>query len=450
MAQLRTAAVQHGRALRALSPTMILLLGFAVFLLYAFPGYMSNDSCDQLGDARGHAFTDAHPPMMAAEWMILDGIVAGPVLMLVVQGGLFLAGLYGLLRGVTAPRSAAVIACLVLLFPPVLTTMAVIWKDSQMAAYLMAGAALLTSPRLGRRLAGLGMISLGIAFRHNAFAAAIPLVWLLFYWRPEHRWWLRYALSSVAAVLTFVAAVTASRALTSHHVGIWDAIALSDIEGMLAYTRDRSDADLRETMRGVPLFEDHDIQANARRTFSPRSSMQLFFADRPMFKHPQPEDHEAIARARLALLRDDWRAYAGYRIATFCELIGLTHEPLWLPVWAQFLGYPELRLFLHHNAAHSRFQQAVLPAMYWMAFGTPMFQPYLYAALALILLALLCRDRTSLALYGSGLGYELGYLLAGTTADFRYSHWMIACVTIATVLVFVRRYRAGRATREAA
>src|SRR4051812_32316639 len=133
--QVRTAAARCGRAIRSTSPTVILLVGFALFVFYAFPGYMSNDSCDQLLDARGQAFSDAHPPVMAAEWLILDMIIAGPVLMLLVQGALFLGGLASLLRHVLAPRAAALAAVLILLFPPVMTTMAVIWKDSQMAAF---------------------------------------------------------------------------------------------------------------------------------------------------------------------------------------------------------------------------------------------------------------------------------------------------------------------------
>src|SRR5437588_4674599 len=107
--------------LTALRPRTILAIGFACFLLYAFPGYMSSDSVVQLVEARSGVRTDLHPPLMAFEWGLLDAIVAGPVLMLCLQGLLGLVGLYTLLRRVVSPRAAAVTASVVLLFPPVLT-----------------------------------------------------------------------------------------------------------------------------------------------------------------------------------------------------------------------------------------------------------------------------------------------------------------------------------------
>ncbi|HMG22717.1 MAG TPA: hypothetical protein VK607_15390, partial [Kofleriaceae bacterium] len=120
-------------------PAAILTVGSCLFLLYAFPGFMSSDSVLQIAEARTAVFSNAHPPIMAAEWRVLECFVAGPILMLVLQGALFLAGLHAILCHALAPRRAAVAAVALLLFPPILTTMAVIWKDSQMAAYLLAG-----------------------------------------------------------------------------------------------------------------------------------------------------------------------------------------------------------------------------------------------------------------------------------------------------------------------
>lgn len=410
-----------------------------MFVLYAFPGYMSNDSVDQLLDARARYFSDAHPPIMAAEWFLLDAIVAGPVLMLLVQGALFLAGLALVLRRFTSPRAAALLAVALLLFPPVLTTMAVIWKDSQMAAYLLAGAGAILSPRRGVRVLGLVLLTLGSAFRHNAFAASVPLIGLVFVWRPELRWWKRYALSGAAAALSVMTAFGLNRMLTRHHVSVWDNVALADIAGVLNYSRDRSDAELRETLRGTPLPDDTNIQAHARRLFSPRSAMALIYSDKPLFALPGPSNHEAIARAWRELVLGDWRAYLDYRIAGFRELLGLSREELWLPVWYLFLGYPELRKLVHHNAAQSGFQALVVPALGWVANGTPLFRPYLYAVLAIALLLVCARDRVTIGLLISGLLYELSYFPAANTVDFRYSHWMIACTTLATVVLFLRR-----------
>ena len=172
-----------GRSLRDLSPRAILVLGFALFLVYAFPGYMSTDSVQQLTEARSGHFSDGNPPLMAAQWWLLDRIVSGPILMLLLQGCLFLGGVYVLLQRVLRPRGAAWAAIGILLFPPVLATMAVIWKDAQMAAYLVVGIAAIIQPRLRTRLIGIGLLVAACSIRHNALAAVVPLVAILFEWR---------------------------------------------------------------------------------------------------------------------------------------------------------------------------------------------------------------------------------------------------------------------------
>ena len=87
--------------MRAWTPRSILAIGFVGFVLYGFPGFMSTDSVNQLHEARTGLYSNAHPPLMAAQWTVLDAIVSGPLLMLLLQGGLMLWGLYALLRAHT-------------------------------------------------------------------------------------------------------------------------------------------------------------------------------------------------------------------------------------------------------------------------------------------------------------------------------------------------------------
>jgi hypothetical protein len=89
--------------------------------------------------------------LMAVLWGVLDRIIAGPFLMLLLQATLFLAGSYLVLRRALPPRTAALAASLLLLFPPVLTPMAYIWKDS-----LMAGCCCWASASLSRSVAAPG------------------------------------------------------------------------------------------------------------------------------------------------------------------------------------------------------------------------------------------------------------------------------------------------------
>ena len=81
---------------------------------------------------------------------------------------------------------------------------------------------------------------------------------------------------------------------------------------------------------------------------------------------------------------------------------------------------------------------------------TMLFRPYVYLAIAILLLVLCCRDRVTLMLLVSGLAYEAGYFPTAATPDVRYSHWMTVCTVLAAMILFVQRYRAGRAGRAGA
>jgi hypothetical protein len=67
--------------------------------------------------------------MMSFVWRWVDTLIAGPLGMLCIQSTAMLWGLYKILSRFIAARSAALIAVALLLFPPNLVVMAVIWKD---------------------------------------------------------------------------------------------------------------------------------------------------------------------------------------------------------------------------------------------------------------------------------------------------------------------------------
>ncbi|MBS1124851.1 MAG: hypothetical protein H6Q90_7079, partial [Deltaproteobacteria bacterium] len=260
--------------MRRLSAPVILAIGLAGLLLYAYPGYMSYDSVLQLLQARSGVYGGGHPPMMAVLWGITDRVIAGPFGMLLIQAVCFLGGSYLLLRRCMSDRAAAICASLLLWFPPVAAVMAVIWKDSQMAAYLVLGTALVLSPRRGVRLVGLSLLSLATAMRYNALAVTLPLVLLLFVWSPAHRWWQRYALALAAWFLVTVTAsfVNARLVDDTEDLHLWhDSLALMDLTGTLRYAPDLSDAALREDLAGTPLIATENIQATARGTFPAES-----------------------------------------------------------------------------------------------------------------------------------------------------------------------------------
>jgi hypothetical protein len=337
------------------------------------------------------------------------------------------------------PRAAAISASAILLYPPVLTTMAVIWKDSQMAAFLVAGTACLLGERLKIRIVGLGLLVVACSLRHNAFGAVVPLVFFLFEWRTRTGWWKRTLVAVAAAVFAVGAMFAVTRILTVHPAKLTPAF--QDIVGVIAFSEEKSDEELREKLRGVPLVVTTGIQAQCRRLYELRGAWRITIGDDKVMLNPgSPAEWDALSRAWKDLVFEEPGAYLAYHWAVFRELLGVDMLPR-APVYAGFLEEEGAIAELRHNTWYSTAQWKAIWLMYVIAELTPLFHPWIYAIIGLLLLALCVRDRLTAALITSGLLYELSYFPVGADPDFRYSHWMITSVVIATVILFVQRLR---------
>lgn len=423
---------------RSLRPRTVLIGAFVLFLLYGFPGYMSSDSVLQLSEAVAGKFSDGNPPLMAAEWMILDKIISGPLLMLCLQGGLLLGGLYYLFRRLLEPRGAAWVASGIFLFPPVMVVMAVIWKDSQMAAYLVAGTAALIHPRLRTRLLGLGLLVAACSLRHNAVAAAAPLIAILFEWRQGLRWTKRLAIVGGVVIVVGLAGFAVTRVLASKHVKLTPMF--NDVVGVIAYSDHRSDDDLRQVLRGVPLAIDCCFQPQAQILAEQQHGWLVMQGPNAFFKPPHTEEEwAALDRAWRELILGDKRAYLAFHGDQMLRLLHYGDDDLPGAIWNRFLEADIQVTYVDHNASFSWFQERFgIGVLYKLDRYTPLFHPWIYAVIA-ILLMFLCRSGLPLALYISGLLYELGYFPVGVEPEFRYSHWMVLATCIATVVLFLQR-----------
>lgn len=415
------------------------MIGFVLFLVWAFPGYMSTDSTNQLLEARSGEFSDAHPPLMSAYWRLFDLVVSGPLLMLLLQGVLFLGGLYLLLVRVLAPRAAAITASAILLFPPVLAPMAVIWKDSQMAAFLVAGTALLLNARLKIRLVGFGLLIAACAVRHNGFAAVVPIVFFMFEWRSGMRWWKRTAYALVAAVLAVAAMFAVTKVLTVNPIRLTPAF--QDIVGVIAFSEPKSDEELRHVLRGLPLQVTTNIQEHCKKLHRDRGAWRITQGDERLMDYlDEPAEWDALSRAWKEVVLAHPRAYFAYHWDVYARMLGIEEIPR-APIWNLFVEQERAVDALRHNAYHSTAQIYLSAAFYWLADHTPLFRPWVYAVIGLLLLVLCVRDRVTAGLLASGFLYELSYFPVGADPDYRYSHWMITTIVIAAVILFVERRR---------
>jgi hypothetical protein len=407
---------------------------------------MSVDSFDQLGEGRAWFFTDSHPPAMAALWGLVDRIVPGPFGMLAIQTGCFLAGTYLVLRRALAPVPAAIAASLVFLFPPVGATLAVIWKDCQMAGFLALGVGLLMH---GRR-AGLVPLMLATAMRYNAFAATLPLVVLLFEWRPGLGWLQRHAIAFAAWLAITAAAVGLNSGLVSKEMHFWaSSFALVDVTGTLAKLEpDLPDAELAPLLAPTGIQVDHDFHATVRAHYTPGDFSKVVGPAPNLWAvtlggtEPLPApQREAIGHAWRELVLGHPGAYLRYRFDSFAEVLGLRKK---------FTGTALMPRHWQHRDALERFAiaeadpplaNAYERAAWWFVHHTPLARPWCYVVLAVIFLGFARRDREVLALLLSGLVLEASLLVLAVTPDYRYSHWLVVATCLALVLLVARRAR---------
>jgi len=430
--------VTRAEQVRRFVPYLVLALAFAVLLVFAYPGYSSPDSAQQLGQARAHHYTDGHPPLMAVMWGFIEHVVKGTAGMLLLQASLFLAGLFVLLRRYMAPLIASLVAGAILLFPAVLAPMGVIWKDSQMAGFLMLGVALLASSRRGWRITGIVLITLGIAMRHNALVAAFPMFILVWPGPANARWIVRVALAGLIWIVVSAIAIKTNEHLADEHERAWSySVGPADIAGILANTKTTySDAELEQILAGTPLILHKEIQRTAKRFYDPSMWWPVMNdGDAHLFNWPTNDsERDAISRAWKEMVRGEKWPWLHHRLRVFRTLLGLHGNNT--PIAAPYFFAHDVT---HDESPPSGPTNVMQRIVVWVSQKTPLDRPYCYFVASLLLLPFARRNRHALALLLSGILYELTYLPVTPSVEYRYSHWMVCCCVVAAAILVATR-----------
>jgi hypothetical protein len=430
---------------REAPPWAILFGGWLVFWIYASPGFMTWDSVNQLLQARGATMSDWHPPVMAYTWRFLELLVRGPAPMLLLQSATFLVGAFVLLRRTIRPWIAAIAAACVFLFPPVVAPMAVIWKDSQMAGFLLAGLAAITAADRRWRVAGAVLLLLATTERYNAPAATLPLVVGLFVWRDDLVPLKRYALAAGMWLAITMLAFGANAALVEEHGYLWHkAVAPFDIAGSLLRSPDLDDAAILEAMPGVPFLKTTKIRGSIRHAYHPEDWASVMTGPTAIFATPETaEQRAAFSHAWRWVVLHEPIAYARHRFRVFWAVLGM-HD--YGQIWTFFTAEPLQANLIDYHPKAGWIQRRLIARMRKLD-RSVLFKPLPYFVAAFILLAIARRRRLPFIMLASGITYELSLLVAAASADFRYSHWMISMTLFAAVLLFAERYADGRGER---
>jgi hypothetical protein len=429
-----------------LAAAAILAAAWGLFVAYAWPGFMTWDSIVQLAQARQGNYGNWHPPIMARLWSVLDGIVRGPALMLVLQTGLFVLGLYGLLRRYAEPARAAGLAALVFLFPPVFAPLSAIWKDSLMAAMVLCAVAGLASPARGWRAAGWLAFVVVAALRHNAPILIVPITTMIVPYAASWPVWRRRVLGAALGICVSFAGLAVSRALTKiDNYPLANMLAMQDLGAVIATAPAMTDAEIATLVDGVHLVPPGDVQARLRALDATKSSYEaLAQSDQRVFDFVTTEAQSTamIHAWRRALVRHPG-AYLAYRFGRLLDLLGFAEKrsiPYVLPQSESAV----LLAKIGEVRSYAPYQRAVGRALGRIS-RSIMFWPMLYFVLGIGLLVILWRDPLQRGLLGGALGYELALMFLAPGAEYRYSHWMVTCVVIATVVRFLGVARARAA-----
>lgn len=164
-----------------------LLVSIGVAALF-YPGFMSYDTLHALRSARIGVTDSMWPPMVSYVWRAVDLVSLNPSAMHFSQIFLLLFSIFFVVFVFTKKiKYATAFLLIYLAIPSVLGTVAVIWKDVLMAAFFLAGFAVIASMRhvvnkwafILLALFATFLIFLGTCARHNAITGAVPLLFYL-------------------------------------------------------------------------------------------------------------------------------------------------------------------------------------------------------------------------------------------------------------------------------
>ncbi|WP_257387092.1 hypothetical protein, partial [Tahibacter caeni] len=331
---------------------------------------------------------------------------------------------------------------LLLAVAPASWLLAQIWSDVALLALLVfAVAAILRHRRSGGRawfIVALAALALGLAQRHNAVFAVLPLLgWLCGVERGDARS-RRIGLTVALAVALLLVVQLATGALTRQWFPVLPSLTLWDMSGM----------SVRE--RRV-LLPDYAIAPQS--TVEDLASAYVAWSNTPLFASPRagvrypfqpwPEaDQRRLRRDWLAAIAQHPRAYLAHRGELLAGLFGtrarsLPGELTYVPGPVQYRDNPVVEV---PDGPLRRFALAAFERLR----ATPAFAawPYLLAGLAAAAHCLRrrgARRAPVLWLVASAWAYALPYAVLAPAAEFRYLLWSCIASLLAAWFAFATR-----------
>ncbi|ODU32103.1 MAG: hypothetical protein BGP24_03620 [Lysobacterales bacterium 69-70] len=411
-------------------------------LLFAaafYPGWLSFDSSYQWWQARSGEISNINGIGIVLLWQAARWLHDGPQPLLLLQLALFWSGAALLALDAPVTARARLVLPLLLALAPASWLLAQIWSDAALLALLVfAVAAIRRHRRDGSRVwfvAALAALALGLAQRHNALFAVLPLLgWLCGVERRDARRRRLGATITLAAVLLLVVHATTA-ALTRQWFPVLPSLTLWDLSGMSV----RQQRVLLPDYAIAPQSTVDDLAS----AYAAWSNTPLFASPRAGVRYPfQPwpeADQQRLRRHWLSTITQHPQTYLAHRGELMAGLFGtrareLPPELTYVPGPVQYRDNPAVAV---PDGALRRFALATFERLR----ATPAFAawPYLLIGIAAALRVRRRRDARGAAvlwLIASAWAYALPYTVLAPAAEFRYLLWSCIASLIAAWLAF--------------
>jgi hypothetical protein len=422
---------------------MLAATGIATVPMYCalfYPGYLTADSVYMMNQAVGAApLSDWHPPFVTWLWGVLIHVYGTSGALWTLQVLLYVF-VCGLVAYIAWPSAWALIGfVLLVMWPPIVTNMAALWKDNwALIAMLLAYLGLLLACRKDGGSAvlicGAGCV-LAALMRSDYLIVALPLLagslWYQFrHGRAElfNRLWKCIAISLVF-IASFLVVNKAATWNLEKDLNPWITVAIWDIGGATHFGEQK-------------LYPEYSPATSDTLAFGESFKQQINLPEGPQVRGSDVEAREWAERW-VSTVSDNPYAYLQHRIGVAQTFLGLRSEivhhpyprPLvrddwWTTPWKQS-EVNRQAYFFFDRIAHTAFYR------YWV---------YLVCIIACMLLLYLCGSFEIVAIsLAMSVFACLARVIILPAADFRYGLWILvgALLMLVTTLSALSQFVAA-------
>lgn len=432
-------------------------VALAALILYAaYPGFMSYDSLHALREARGHVAGGAYPPFVSYVWRVLDLIWPGPSLMLLVQNSLLLLSIVHIFRiaGFSIAASMAWVTLFVL-SPALLGPMMVVWKDVGVSACFAAAVAIGlelgmrrhtgdSSPHRWLIFVGLVFVFFGMAYRLNAFSAALPILALIFLANRQSLNEPPWQVVSKVGISTFMAFVVIFA--TVYVINNFRLPSLQRLNKNEAPVQT-----LSYDLFGISAIGKTDLlvrRADGATLLIPREYAETSYSPLHFNLVREKDDKRSallkrlwseyrdpdVMSAWLTAVREHPGAYFSHRSLVFAELIGATDHKIYYPTHAMV---DDNEFGIMHSS--SRFSELAVRYVMNLS-GSLASRPWVYYLAGFAFAVAAARSRAfllrteAILIFLSSVLYILPFFFITPAADLRYNHWAVVAAFLTVAL----------------